>query len=532
MPTVHLRFPARRYHATPWGYHVNEGQIEWPPSPWRLLRALISTGYATMNWPGGKLPSEARSLFQKLASVLPRYNLPRVVGAHTRHFMPLARIKSGREEPSLVFDTWAQIDDGAISITWDVELNGKEITLLSSLCERLGYLGRSESWVIARIANDTEIDLGGDECFPCSSSPLPPGRSWEQVPVMVPMTAEKYEQWKAAVKKSREPEDLYPEDFIECLKVSTDWLRKHGWSQPPGSERVFYWRRSDSLETSAPITSAAVMATQRIEAILLSVSSSSGNDHALPPVSRALSQAALLHRALVSVTTQVGFHSEALTGCDINGKPLGGPHRHAHILSLDLDADGHIDHMLIWTPMGLGYLEQDAVRAVRRTFTKGGIHPLRIAIAGMGSLKELAGLPGVEGERLRAVLGSIDPEGKSEVWRSVTPFVPPRHLKKRGRNTLAGQVASELEVRGFPLPKEVRIIDPHTDDEARRQRHFITRRNGAAPPPVDCRFTLELHFETPVQGPICLGYGSHYGLGLFARKSAKQSAASQQIVAA
>lgn len=30
---VEFRFPARRYHATPWGNHVNEGLIEWPPSP-------------------------------------------------------------------------------------------------------------------------------------------------------------------------------------------------------------------------------------------------------------------------------------------------------------------------------------------------------------------------------------------------------------------------------------------------------------------------------------------------------------------
>src|SRR5690606_34470106 len=39
MPTVLVEFPGGRYHAPPWGHHVNEGQIEWPPCPWRLLRA-------------------------------------------------------------------------------------------------------------------------------------------------------------------------------------------------------------------------------------------------------------------------------------------------------------------------------------------------------------------------------------------------------------------------------------------------------------------------------------------------------------
>ncbi len=41
MIVLELRFPAGRFHATPWGRHVNEGAVEWPPSPWRLMRALI-----------------------------------------------------------------------------------------------------------------------------------------------------------------------------------------------------------------------------------------------------------------------------------------------------------------------------------------------------------------------------------------------------------------------------------------------------------------------------------------------------------
>ena len=40
MTTIELRFAANRFHATPWGRHVNEGVPEWPPSPYRLMRAL------------------------------------------------------------------------------------------------------------------------------------------------------------------------------------------------------------------------------------------------------------------------------------------------------------------------------------------------------------------------------------------------------------------------------------------------------------------------------------------------------------
>jgi CRISPR-associated protein Csb2 len=31
MPVIDLYFPASRLHATPWGRHVNEGAVEWPP---------------------------------------------------------------------------------------------------------------------------------------------------------------------------------------------------------------------------------------------------------------------------------------------------------------------------------------------------------------------------------------------------------------------------------------------------------------------------------------------------------------------
>jgi CRISPR-associated protein Csb2 len=43
MPTtLVLTFPLGRFQATPWDRHVNEGAVELPPSPWRLLRTLYA----------------------------------------------------------------------------------------------------------------------------------------------------------------------------------------------------------------------------------------------------------------------------------------------------------------------------------------------------------------------------------------------------------------------------------------------------------------------------------------------------------
>ena len=140
MPTLLLHWPGRRYHATPWGHHVNEGLIEWPPSPWRVLRALLSVGYSACGWPAdmGKPwqsapPDPVRALITPLASVAPRYALPPAVGAHSRHYMPMGEFKNGQERTTLVFDTWAQIESGQLAITWDLDLPAEQTALLSHL---------------------------------------------------------------------------------------------------------------------------------------------------------------------------------------------------------------------------------------------------------------------------------------------------------------------------------------------------------------------------------------------------------------
>lgn len=533
MPTLLFRFPGRRYHATPWGNHVNEGQIEWPPSPWRLLRALISAGYTSGVW-GGEGPDEiGRSLIEKLVGTLPTYRLPTACGAHTRHYMPIGVLDKGREKTTMVFDTWAQVDNGLLGVTWDVALSDKETTLLACLAERLGYLGRSESWVEARLSQPGEPLPLESDCLPFD---VPPGPGWEQVPLLATQSAADYATWRSKsvaavldrlpavdpnkkkllkkdekiIEQRKNAEGPYPPDLIACLQVTTNELRKHGWSQPPGSRRVFYCRETTVLEAGAPNQRRRSVVGAPVEAMLLSLTTASGNNHALPSIVRALPQAEKLHIQLVGHLN--GKHNPAITGCDIYGIPLTEPHRHAHLLPLDLDDDGHLDHILIWAPMGLDADAQAAVRGVRKTFTKGGVGPLRLALAGAGGIADLSGLPGQYGEGLRTIFGPA--EGATE-WVSRTPFVPPRHLKKQGRNSLEGQIIAELVSRGLPEPVEIRDLDPHEHDGARRQRHFIrSRRNGPAAP-IDCGFSLILRFGSPQTGPICLGYGCHFGLGMF-----------------
>jgi CRISPR-associated protein Csb2 len=555
-----VQFPAGRYHATPPEHHVNEGQIEWPPSPWRLLRALLAAGYNTLGWDAGLEtpwtsgpPDTAQGLILKLARDLPSYSLPSGLSTHSRHYMPTAALDKGRERTTLVFDTWARLKGRTLAVTWDAELTADETSLLADLVSRLGYLGRSESWIHARLAGpDDEIPF--TNCVP-EDQLAPPGPGWEQVPLLTPQDPGEYGRWREAAlsgalaplqaaagkkpnkslrQKQAAAAEPYPPDLIACLQADTNWLRQFGWSQPPGSRRVFYWRPRDLLEPSAPHPTSGACRAPSVECMLLSLATDSGNDHALPPVTRTLPQAEILHRKLVGIVNRICGYSQVLSGCDKHGKPLAGSHEHAHVLPLDLDGDGHLEHILIWAPMGLDHDAQRAIRAARSTYTKGSVGELKIALEAAGALEDLRRLPEQLGRSIGSLLG---PRNGACTWESYTPFVAPRYVKPRGKNSLDGQVQAELSVRGLPAnvavehiarlerTAEVRLLEPGESGSGRgtkavdlqfnRLRHFVrVRRNGPAPP-ADYGHPLQLRFSEPVKGPLCLGYGSHYGLGLF-----------------
>lgn len=530
MLTLRLRFPAGRYHATPYGHHVNEGIVEWPPSPWRLVRALVARGYATLGWL--EVPEAARRLVSVLSSTLPRYRLPQATLAHSRHYMPLGSLKKGREETTLVFDAWADVGDGEVLIGWDIDLDSEAHSLLAELASTLDYLGRSESWVEGQLlASSVAWPDGEDDAYPHDQGRRP-GSGWEQVATTAPVPASEYVAWReesvaAGLASIRAPADgrrpgakklvadrmkvetPYPSDLVTALQRDTAWWKQHRWSQPPGSRRVLYWRRRDALAVTVPVRAYRRQADS-VEAMLLAITTPSGRTSALPSVNRTLPQAQLLHRALVSrVGRGQRIDCPEIVGRDPQRKPLEG-HRHAHILPLDLAGTGRLDHVIVYAKMGLGPSAQQAIRSLRRTWTKGGVGGLQVAVAGCGSLDDLRRLPSPCADAITRLLGPLT---GASVWTSETVFVPPRHIKRRGRNTLEGQVQDELASRGMP-PARVEILP--WDDSTLRLRHSIrVRAAPAKSPPADIGFVLRLRFERSILGPLLLGYGAHFGLGRF-----------------
>lgn len=507
MVILRLRFPGGRYHATPWGNHVNEGQIEWPPSPWRLLRALIACGFMTQGW--NDVPQVARRLLEKLAGTLPSYRIAPASAAHSRHFMPICSLdKEGLEKTTLVFDTWANVGDEPVEIHWDCDLAADQLELFQQLADSLSYLGRSESWVEGEVV-ETEKTGNGCNVFPLQEGNQP-GPQWEQFSLLAPITPDNYNNLKITMERENVIV-TYPEDLLDCLMKDTLWWKQHRWSQPLGSQQVIYWRPSNALEVGVPVRSTRRDA-DRVAMILLALTTPSGNKSALPPCRRTLPQAELLHRAIVGrVSKGCRVVCPELTGRDEQGKPLREGHRHAHILPVDLDNDGHLDHIIVYAPMGLSEMAQQAIRTLRRTWTKGGVGELQVAIAGIGDLETLRSLPPPLDRVIARMLGS---ESGSRIWRSVTPFVPPRFIKRHGTNSLIGQVDSELSSRGLPCVEGLEILP--WNSERLDLRHFVRcRGRGGGPPPVDVGYALQLRFVQPIVGPLTLGYASHFGMGLF-----------------
>ncbi len=532
MITIAIHFPAGRYHATPWGSHVNEGLVEWPPNPWRLMRALIAVGFAKLQWDA--IPEDARSLIEKLASALPHFHLPVGQLAHTRHYMPSGGFHNKQKNLEMtdkVLDTFVRLHpDKPLFVRWPVELTEAENDQLELLLNSVSYLGRAESWVDMGFANNsvpsdgwTQPSLGepptlcGDQVVLLVASEQAEYADWREESLQQSIKIEQQRRGKDLTKTQRAAvEDKFPSDLIGCLTMDTSVQQKHGWSQPPGSTRVLYNR----VDTLAPLsqTRSPRRSSRSVEAALLSLSSDSVRGDRLPRMSRAVRQGEFIHQALVSIINkQMNVRDcSVLVGRTASGARLAAVHTHAHYFPLDLDDDERIDHVLIYASGGLDETARRAITRIRRTWTKGDDTTIFVTCSGFANLDLFR-------QQLRHNDGrpvAIIPAMPSTVWTSATPYVPARHLKpKNDRYTLADDIRRELDCRHLPTPIS---IEPFTKTEVVNSRFFQfarKRMEGKPQPPQPNIYGVRLHFPEPIFGPIAIGYGSHFGLGMFAAES-------------
>ena len=500
---LRLTFTAGRYHATGWDHHVNEGVAEWPPAPWRILRALVAASYR-LDEPDRVATAD---LVERLTA-LPLFRLPPSSSAHLRHYMPT-------DDSSVkVLDTFIAVGKGAqapadVLVWWPaVELTTPQRALLERLSEQIGYLGRAESWV--EIAVIDSIDAQPN------ARPITldePTSSGESVRLLAAQSSDALADWRgraatASTSGKKKSSIRLPESVWEALNVDTGVMQREGWSQAPGSCWVDY--RVGERPRVRPQRQGA---TPRgpLGAVFLLESA------VLPTIDQTLIVAERF-RSSVMGRRDAGPAHWQFSGKDEHDQPLEG-HGHAYFLPIagpDPEREGRtlIDRVLVWARDGL---EPEAWRHLQRRITGSkpwqlrgeSDHPLHLILAGYGNLDELQAL--------------LEPDvfGPARVWVSATPFMPLRFVKHRRGEILDAPEDQLRRLCQDVLGHEVVSVDPYEPKSQsafgwnrfvryrKKDRERMAGRQGLG---------FRITFAQDVEGPVVLGYGAHFGLGQFRPK--------------
>jgi CRISPR-associated protein Csb2 len=477
--TLAIRFPLGRYHATPWDRSVNEGASEWPPSPWRLLRALIATWRT--RWP--ELPAQEFDRMLGMLGSPPSYRTPAARPAHTRHYLPdLDHRKSETGHTDLTLDPFLSVprageppDDRPVGsellVRWEADLDSDQRAVLARLAGLLPYLGRAESVCEARLLN-------GD---------LEPDESW----------------WRPVTTGGSAIRLLAPALPVrrEALEVTTVQVRKMRRTQPPGTTWISYAMAGPGPTAGQRVR---VARPKPVEAVRFAVVSRG-------PVK--LTHGILLADKVHAAANRKFREDPAPHIFGYQGARTD--HRHAHWIPLPGQEAGERERVLslvVYVPEGLSAEDVTRLLSIRAVSGRTG--------GGEGTGYEFRDLPQVK--LLLQAAGTVQqaaPElcGPARRWRSLTPYLPVRH-HHRSRETLAEYLASdvcaELGYRHLPHPSVLQA-DPGgglPDRWARGFRRYRMKEHlGLARPGL----ALVLEFAEEVSGPLLLGQLSHFGYGVF-----------------
>ncbi len=457
--TLAISFPWGQYHATPWDRGANEGIVEWPPSPWRLLRALYSSWKVHSPHLGA---SVVEGLLSQLSDA-PTFVLPPHREAHTRHYMPDAKHHIGLSGDTVkTLDTFVVTNrDATIWVEWPVSLDDEHLEALRQLAEGVRYLGRAESIVEVAVVPER-----GDGAVVAPGESAGSGTAVRLLTPSAPFDVGSLVQTTVQIRKQRQ---LNP--------TGTQWA---SYVRPEAAEpERLHHRLAPRVASTMRFAIADGVLPSRFDAVVL------GD---------------LVRRSCMS---RHGDRSETFAGKDVNGTPLRGLHGHAHYISLTTgfssgqpQGGDRLDTVVVWAPGGFDESEiaaAEALRDLRSAEFVDGVRHRRVTLLGTGSIADTA------------------PElvGPSAVWQSVTPYSPVHHHRGSLEKQLLADVCRELESRGLPPVVEVALVEgPWL--QFRRYRPGKERIQRSRP-----AYGLRLQFASQVEGPIAIGQLSHFGLGLF-----------------
>ncbi len=459
--TLEFQFLAGQYHATQWGRNVNEGLIDWPPSPWRILRAVIS---AWKTHASEIEDSKVRPIIENMCKSHVSFEIPKAIQAHTRHYMP---IKKSTEK---VIDSFVMTDKGeCLYAHWnDLKLEEEQKEILGRITDKIKYLGRAESWCKVRITdkgiNPNCVLLEGDNF-----------KNKDIIEVITPAS------------------DSTLDDL--CMRVSD--MHENKKSHPDKSKFVQYVREPDCL-THVPTNNANTDTGVKIVRYVITGS-------VRPKITETVRVADIIKRAAMSVYGQNNNKeiSETLSGKDSNKEMLKG-HSHAFYLPTDEDNDNILDHVTIFAKAPFDEKELGALNIMNKI--RYSPNPFEVIYESRGNLKDFAEIPILE---------------SSKKWETVTPFVLNKHTKFRGsngeivvdgpedqlRDEIRNRFGDEIKVKSLKIDgAKIRMRTGIMPIQFKRWRKDRLPGFGA--------YNVKIEFDKDMTGPLSFGHGSHFGLGL------------------
>lgn len=471
--TLAVRFPLGRYHANPWDRSVNEGVGEWPPSPWRILRALLATWHT--RWP--ELAADTIDALLDALAEPPAYRTPPAWPGHTRHYLPDLEHKKGETgKTDLTLDPFLSIErDGELLIQWNADLGREQRAVLAKLAELMPYLGRAESVCEARL-----LDEDPD-----------PDQHW-------------WQPGSAGAQTTRLLAPARPVSRV-ALEITTVEVRRQRRTLPPGTLWVSY-----AIAAPPQRKSPSQRSDPGVEAVRFAV------DGSVPMRStHGIVLADEAHRLFGRMLEKAGVPDDRRQQVLGTGGANSG-HLHAHWIPISERGKpkAAVWALVLWVPQTLRPTEVAAILDPGRISGQRGRPESGYRVRGFPEVRLLFQAAGT--------IGQVAPElcGPAHHWRSLTPYLPVRHRKHRKpfRDFLTEEIRAELDYReqfrGLPAPR-ITQMDPDSGlpdrwaSEFRRYR--LAENMGKSRPGLG----LRLDFQQGVTGPLLLGQLSHFGYGIF-----------------
>jgi CRISPR-associated protein Csb2 len=482
-----FRFPLGEYHATPWDRAVNSGDSEWPPSPWRILRALLSVWHTRCPQLD---PAAVERVIGLLASGPPSYLLPDSSPSHTRHYLPGAGHTEVSRDTAYTLAPRLQLEpDTEILVLWpDAEADAEDRQVLTLLAQGLAYLGRAESVCEARLLDPEQVP-SVDERW------TQPADNADELRVLAPtprVTRAELEVTPDAMRKAR-----------RLVPSGAAWRGYRRGVVEPGEQRDTRGRSIDDPTAMRWALGGPVAIRERN-----GVLATSGL--------RASALWMVKHDQLElsdSAWLLAGRHDQ---------QGVIDRHRHAHWLWLGDPGDaGKVTELVLWVPEGIPTELVAPLVGVRSLAKLGdspkGYVPAPVYLQAMGRVQDV--LPEVAVSSAR--------------WTSKTPMLTDRHPKERKdpRGFVEREVRRELAFRDWgkgPVPTVISVeIDEtwdgpgaaRSDNQAQgattRLRDYRRYRLNESMAARRRGFRVTIQLDRAVQGPVSLGALSHFGFGLF-----------------